>query len=107
MIQPNKYVRCCMTPMYATLGCIVLYIIALKCTQKHTLSSNAMNVSVLCFGVYLFQQFLLVGLYRHTNLSSIVGFYWLPWVGFGVSMIGSLLLTYLMRLSKIGRYLIG
>jgi surface polysaccharide O-acyltransferase-like enzyme len=59
-----------------------------------------------CFGIYLFQQFILQALYYKTNLPVLVGAYWLPWVGFVVALLGSYLLTRLLLLSKIGRQLV-
>lgn len=61
----------------------------------------------LCMGVYLFQQFILKGLYLNTALLEIVGLILLPWIGFVIALVVSLLLSYLMRLTKAGRFLIG
>lgn len=57
----------------------------------------------LCFGVYLLQQFILNGLYNYTELPVILGCYWLPWVGFILATTFSLVLTLLIRKTKIGR----
>ena len=59
----------------------------------------------LCFGIYLFQQFILQILYYKTNLPSLVGPYWLPWVGLVVTLILSYLLTKLSLKTKVGRQL--
>ena len=61
----------------------------------------------LCFGVYLLQQFILKGLYNYTELPAILGCYGLPWVGFIVTLISSVLIAFLMVKTKIGRFLIG
>lgn len=65
------------------------------------------KTAALSFGVYLFQQFILMGLYYHTVLPSLIGCYWLPWVGFVVALPGSLLIAYLFRKVRVGRLLIG
>ena len=65
------------------------------------------KVGALCMGVYLFQQFILKGLYDHTDMPTILGPYWLPWVGFVIALIASLLISYLLRHLSIGRFLIG
>ena len=65
------------------------------------------NIGNLCFGVYLLQQFILKGLYDHTNLPGILGCYWLPWVGFVVALMGSVAMAQLLLKTKIGRFLIG
>lgn len=59
----------------------------------------------LCFGIYLFQQFILQILYYKTTLPSLVGPYWLPWVGLVITLILSYLLTKLSLKTKIGRQL--
>ena len=59
----------------------------------------------LCFGIYLFQQFILQILYYKTSLPSLVGPYWLPWVGLIVTLCISWLLTKLSLKTKIGRSL--
>ena len=61
----------------------------------------------LCFGVYLLQQFILMGLYYYTELPVILGCYWLPWVGFLIALIGSLVFAWLLVKTKVGRFLIG
>ena len=61
----------------------------------------------LCFGVYLLQQFILMGLYDHTNLPQILGCYWLPWVGFAITLFSSLILSHILIKTKVGRFLIG
>lgn len=58
-------------------------------------------------GVYLFQQFILQTLYCHTKLPSMLGPYWLPWLGFIIALIGSLFLSFLFHKTKMGRFLIG
>lgn len=65
------------------------------------------QIGNLCFGVYLVQQFLLIGLYRHTSLPAIAGPYWLPWFGFIVALAGSLLIAFCLHNTRIGRWLIG
>ena len=65
------------------------------------------QLSALSFGVYLFQQFILYGLYYYTNAPTIFGCYWLPWVGFVFTLISSLFLSGLLRKTTIGRFLIG
>lgn len=65
------------------------------------------NVGGLCMGVYLFQQFILKGLYFHTDLALSIDPIWLPWVGFVIALAGSLLLSFIFRKTRIGRFLIG
>ena len=56
-----------------------------------------------CFGVYVFQQFVLQILYYKTSLPSIIGPYWLPWIGLVIALSSSYLLSKLVRSFKLGR----
>lgn len=60
-----------------------------------------------CFGIYLFQQFVIQILYYKTPLFASTGTYFAPWIAFVMTLIVSFSLTYLLRLSKGGRFLIG
>lgn len=61
------------------------------------------EINSACFGIYVFQQFILQILYYKTTLPSLVGPYWLPWIGFFVALLGSYMLTKIIRSSKLGR----
>lgn len=74
---------------------------------KKTVPDWMINISNYCMGVYVFQQFILIGLYYHSPLPSLCGTYALPWVGFAVTVPASFAIAYLMRQTKVGRYLIG
>lgn len=65
------------------------------------------TIGGLCMGVYLLQQFILKVLYDYTALPAILGPYWLPWIGFLVTLSFSLTMSYTIRLTKVGRFLIG
>ena len=81
---------------------MVNYLIEGKCL---TIPRWLVELNGLCFGIYLFQQFILQILYYKTNLPSLVGPYWLPWVGLVVTLILSYLLTKLSLKTKVGRQL--
>lgn len=91
---------------YSFLGVFSLYITAMAFTIVHRLHSSVITLGKYCFGVYLFQQFILQALYYHTRFPQVIGNVILPWVGFAVSLIISLLLSYWARLTKLGRTLI-
>lgn len=92
--------------VYAFVG-IVMVLSFVGCyLKRHTVSSWMEQIGALSFGVYLFQQFILMGLYYHTTLPALVGCYWLPWVGFVVALCGSLLSTYIIRKTKIGKLIL-
>lgn len=70
-------------------------------------ASWVFKASSVCYGVYIFQQFILQILYYKTSLPVLVGAYWLPWVGCVVTFIVSIELTRLTLKTKFGRFLIG
>ncbi len=95
--------------IYASIGLTMLFaIVGLLETKRSTpLPKWVIKIGGLCMGVYLFQQFILKGLYLYTALPEIFGPIWLPWIGFVIALTGSLLISYLMRMTKAGRFLIG
>lgn len=75
--------------------------------KHHTYPGWMDTIGKLSFGVYLFQQFILKGIYDYTMLPSLLGCYWLPWVGFIIAMVGSIIISLLFIKTKTGRFLIG
>lgn len=68
-------------------------------------SSSLIYLSNCCFGVYLFQQFVLKFIYN-SKLPYIIDPYLFPWVSFVVSLIVSIVLTVLFRKTKFGRQIL-
>lgn len=93
--------------IYASVGTLVFYITAIYYTQNHQLKPFTIKLASCCFGIYLFQQFLLKGLYYKTGFAAAVGPYWLPWLGFIIVAPLSYLLSELLLKTKTGKYLIG
>lgn len=94
--------------LYSTVGLAMIFVIV-GIVEKYSsflLPDWIVKVGNLCMGVYLFQQFILMGLYKYTSLPEMVSCYWLPWLGFVMALILSLVLSYLIRLTKLGRDLI-
>lgn len=94
---------------YSSVGLMTLFI-----GVGTFLKSNSFSISPLfttignnSMGVYLFQQFVLIALYYHTIFPASCNLYLLPWIGFFVAMVVSLLLTSLFRLTRFGRFLVG
>ena len=75
--------------------------------KNNNLSHYIVDFSACCFGVYIFQQFILKYLYYYTELPHVVSPVILPWIGFATALTGSYLLTYLIRRTSIGRNLLG
>lgn len=95
--------------IYSSVGLAMLFIIIgyIEKDRPTSLPQWIIKMGNLCFGVYLLQQFILKGLYNYTNLPAVLGCYWLPWVGFVITLSMSLLLTKLSLKSSLGRFLIG
>lgn len=90
-------------------GIIMLYVSVNQYLTYHKISHLNIIISInsLCFGIYLYHQFLLVYMYYCTSVPSVTGPYILPFVGLLFAAFGSAFLTYYTRKSAIGRYLIG
>lgn len=93
--------------IYAALGVITIYCTAVWYSQKYSLNSNIISFGKYCFGIYLFQQFILQIIYYKTEVPVIVGSKWLPWFGFITTLLISTILSFLLSKTRAGRLLIG
>lgn len=93
--------------IYASIGTIAFYITAVWYTNRHQLKPFTIKLASCCFGIYLFQQFILYSLYYKTGFPSIVGPYCLPWLGFLIATSMSYVLADVLLKTKVGKYLIG
>lgn len=92
---------------YSCMGVLLVYLMMKWIKNKDIkLKAHLVKISELCFGVYLLQQFILVYLYDYTGLTIKMGLYIIPWVFFGITLVLSLLLSWLIRQSRIGKQLI-
>ena len=82
--------------------CFVNYFLK---NHKYDLPTWLKDFNAKCFGMYIFQQFILQFLYYKSELPTIVGQYWLPWIGLSITLILSYLLTSICRKSRMGRLL--
>lgn len=100
----------CSTLIYSTVGLMSLFCAVLYWLNKHPSwqpSSIWVNANMLCFGVYIYHQFILKYLYYKTSFPSYVDTYALPWLGFGVSLLISMLLTWITRKGRVGHFVLG
>ena len=93
--------------IYSALGSWALFLTSRRYVHTHELSSLCIKLSSCCFGVYIFQQFIIYFLYYHTNIPAIVGAYWLPWIGFVLALSISIIASLGLLSTKIGRTIIG
>lgn len=95
--------------VYSSIGLAALFVLVGVIEKNRTSQFPhwIIKVGALCMGVYLFQQFILMAIYKFTTLPTVVGPYAMPWLAFVIALFGSLLLSYVLRLTKVGRFLIG
>lgn len=65
------------------------------------------TLSGYCYGVYIYQEFILRLLYYKTSLPLHIGEYLLPWLAACITLMASLLLCHVTLRFKFGRFLIG
>lgn len=92
--------------VYATLGIVFWYIISLRVADVLAPPFWIKQFNILSMGVYVVHQFILMFLYYYTELPRICGSYSLPWVAIIIALPSSVLLSYLVRQTKIGKSLI-
>lgn len=82
----------------ANFFCVSLYI------ARHP---RFIKLSGYCYGVYIYQQFILLLLYFHTDIPILLGPVVLPWVACVVTICLSLFMCHLTLKTRLGRFLIG
>lgn len=88
--------------LYSFSGTMFFFLLAFRLMQNRTsVPSYVLFLSSVSFGIYLFHQIIIEVLYYKTSLPVLVGPYWLPWIGFLISLAGSVLLVLLVRKMKI------
>lgn len=90
-------------------GISALYlIVCLYTINPHFKPANwVIQSSKICYGVYIFHQFILKYLYYQTPLPEYAGSYWLPWIALSIALPLSIILSILFLRTKFGRFLIG
>lgn len=95
--------------VYSGLGLAFIYILI-----NYLLKKNMINVthgmikfSAYCFGVYIFQQFILKYIVYNVTLINFFGSYWLPWVAFILALLLSVMLSWGSLKTQVGKFLIG
>lgn len=91
----------------ASIGIALLMILSMRMAnlKRHENGTLLIKLSDCCFGVYIFQQFILLLLER-TGLAYNVSPYAYPWITFSITIIISLALTVIMRKTSIGSHLL-
>lgn len=98
------------TIIYSGIGLFALYFAVnyfLKCFPHWQCPLWLTYLNSLCFGIYVYQQFVLKFIYYSTPFPLLAGTYALPWVGCVVTIIASITLAGLTVKTKTGKYLIS
>ena len=87
----------------------LIYIYANRESVLRFLSGKQILITLsgYCYGVYIYQQFILKLLYYRTQLPFVVNVYWLPWIAAGITIVLSLLLCHYSLKTRLGKFLIG
>jgi hypothetical protein len=109
----SKYVLFALTSsvdfLMAIFGILFSYLLVCRYTYKpnFVLSPKVFYLSSVCYGIYIYHQFLLKYLYYYTSFPILIGEVLLPWVSFILVTLVSYVLTVLSLRTKVGRFLIG
>ena len=93
--------------LYSAIGVISIYCTGVWYAENYNLNPRVTAFGKNCFGIYLFQQFILQTIYYKTDIPTVVGPQWLPWTGFAITLIISTVLSFGLSKTTIGRMLIG
>ena len=94
---------------YAFFGLLFFYLLVNYLLKKNIIkpSQMAKKIGEYCFGIFIFQQFVLKLLYYDTPLHTYVSPYAFPWIGLSAAIGISFVLTYVCMKTKIGRTLLA
>lgn len=94
---------------YSTSGLLMLYLMINLLLKQNILhvTPAVLRIGSMCFGVYIFQQFILKYLYYYSGLTDVCTPLVLPWAGFTITLAISLLMSWIALKTKFGRFLIG
>lgn len=90
-------------------GIIALYLTVCHITEKDGYMPKKMVIwsNSVCYGVYIYHQFILQYRYYETALPTHVNRYVLPWLTFVITLMVSISLTTITLKTKFGKFLIG
>lgn len=100
-------IKNCLRLVQGILGVLWLYISIMYLLQRNLkVPQWSIKFNSLCMGIFVFHQFILQYLYYYTSVPQYLGSYLLPWFGLLSSFFSSLLLTWLVRKTSVGRKLL-
>lgn len=79
--------------IYAGIGTMAFFMTALFTSNRFKVSAWILEIGKYCFGVYIWQQFILKFVYYNTSILAQISPYIIPWVGATFALALSVLLT--------------
>lgn len=94
------------TLVYSTLGVFALYLNVNYCVEvlKFPISNTILKINKYCFGIYIFQQFIIKAIYYKTAVPEYVSILIMPFLTLLIAILISFALTYILLKTKLGRY---
>jgi len=87
-------------------GVFTLYMLSMIHAQRHVVCNTWHSFGVYSMGVYIFHQFFLIGIYYHSVLPICLGYVFLPWFSFVITLALSFLFSWILKKNHLGRQLI-
>lgn len=91
------------------IGVIMIYITInyLIKTDKIKVDTRMVKLSTYCFGIYIFQEFIIRIFYYKCDAIRVLDPYLFPWMPIIITLCLSIVLTHYILKTKIGRFLLG
>lgn len=95
--------------LYSVLGVFVVYIMVNYLIKRNLIkvSSTIVRLSSYCFGVYIFQEFIIRIFYYKCNTIETLNPYVFPIASMVITLILSITLTHFALKTKFGKFLLG
>lgn len=95
--------------IYSTIGLFLIYSLVNYLINRNIINVNRLivNLSTYCFGVYIFQEFIIRIFYYKIGAITRLNAYLFPWASILITLCLSLILTHLTLKTRIGRFLLG
>lgn len=98
----------CLNIVTVTSAVFLLYGIANKSKVIEFVQHKAILIALsgYCYGVYIYQEFILRLIYYKTSMPTCINEFLLPWMAAGITLIASLLLCHITLRFRFGKFLI-
>lgn len=93
MVSQHSYSFIKLSSIVSLFGSISLFIFSNFIAEVCKINNKLISLNTMCYGIYIIHQFILLILYVHTDMPHKIGFVCLPWIGFIMTYIGSILIV--------------